>query len=90
MRTGNHIVYFVGGPRDLSKQVFPGDRPQNNRVEFLQPTPLNWDDFGKQKAGDVTACVVRRDVYLLYPMPMNRNAMGEEFWIGVYDETRRY
>lgn len=30
----NHIVYFVGGPLDLTKRAFPGETPNALRLRF--------------------------------------------------------
>lgn len=71
-----HVVYFVGGPMDLTKKVYPGQAPERAVLEVTETEPAMVRDFRLA----ATTQVVRHQ-YWLEPLrtPAGQNVHGRVF-----------
>lgn len=61
-----HMVYFVGGPMDLSKKAYQGEWPKDSVLHMRGVTPMSADDYNEALSRTMH---MRDHSYRVIPLP---------------------
>jgi hypothetical protein len=79
-----HVVYFIGGPYDLTKRVYEGEVPREHRIFVREMKPLNPNTYRDPEVN----VVVQDIIYNLYPAPTRTDPQtGYRIFMAIYDKT---